>query len=65
MPKTFRNPRMIAEATNRPDRFARDAEFDAVSGTPAGVSQSHSARDYSAQITNPPEKPVPAKNLKR
>lgn len=65
MPQTFRNPRMIAEKTNRPERFGNEPEYDAEAGTPAGVSKTRSARDYAANPNNPPEKTAPAKNLKR
>ena len=66
MPKTFRNPRMIAEAKNRGEHFSTDGEkYDAEAGTPPGVAPQRSEREYAANPTNPPEKPSCAKNLKR
>lgn len=66
MPKTHRNPRTIAVNKNDAQNFATaEVEaYDAVAGTPPGVAPQGQPQDYRVDPHNPPEPPVPAKNLK-
>lgn len=64
MPETFRNARMIAEQRNRAGGFESAEGFDAIAGTPAGVSPQGKEREYAANPTNPPEPPCPCKYVK-
>lgn len=60
------SPREIAKQKNRSELFDSSAEnYDAVAGTPPGVAPQGREGDYAANPVNPPEKPIPAKNLKR
>ena len=60
------SPRQIAEEKNEASNFDPSVEgYDAVAGTPPGVAPQGKAEDYAADPTNPPERPAPAKNLKR
>ena len=66
MPKTFRNPRMIAEQKNESAKFSDGGTgYDPVAGTPSSDEQTGGkAPDYRANPVNPPHQSSQVKNLK-
>ena len=59
-------PREIAKKVNDPSMFADpEAGYDAEAGCPNAVAGHAAERSYITNPVNPPEPPVPCRNMKK